>query len=214
MSIESLEDCFTKLNLDDEQEYIDIALKLRNKVCGVTRCTKEQNIVRKCLLCKYYLSSNEWSVLLEKHIKELFKISKSVNNTSGDGCSMNNLNIEIKVSLGTKDGTMNFVQLRPDHDINYYLLLAYDVSVENYGKVYWFLCKPDDLYELLPTYGGYAHGSIERLGKITKDNIKGRNCEYALRPNPYKNGKPKQLWDLMIENYQSTEETIRETLCV
>lgn len=213
MSIQSLEDCFTKLNLDDEQKYVDIALKLRNKECGIKLCNKEENIVRKCLLCKYYLSSNQWSVLIEKHIKEIFKISKRVNNTSGDGCSENKLNIEIKVSLGTKDGTMNFVQLRPDHSIDYYVLLAYDVSVDKYGKVYWFLCKPNDLYELLPTYGGYAHGSIEKLGQINKDNIKGRNCEYAIRPSPYKNGKQKQLWDIMIEKHQTTEETIRETLC-
>lgn len=214
---ENLVDCLSKLDLNEnsgEDEYEQMVSKLRSKDNFLQKCIAEQDMLRKCLLCKYYLSSNEWSLLLEKHIKSLYKISKKKNNTSGDGCFNNKYNVEIKVSLGTKNSTMNFVQLRPDHDIDYYILLAYDVHADKYGKIYWFLCRSEDIYKLLPKYGSYAHGSKEKLGSINSDNIKGRNCEYALRPSPYKNGKAQELWNLMIESFQTTEEEIKSILLV
>lgn len=210
-NMEDLETCISNLSLKDEDEmyFIDIAQKLKSNVSGKIRCQQEQDTLKKCLLCKYYLSSNEWSVLMEKHVKTLFSLQKCIDSTSGDGCTKNKLNVEIKVSLGTKDGTMNFVQLRPDHKLDFYILVAFDIHENLYGRLYWFLCKPDELYKLIPEYGGYAHGSVDKLGRITEDNIKGRNCEYALRPNPRKKGKSNMLWNIMIERFLSSEEKIK-----
>lgn len=194
--------------------YNYIVKELRQPNNRLQLCQEETNIVRKCLLSKYYLSSMQWAPLLEKHIKEKFGISTPRNNTSGDGCSPKKKNIEIKVSLGTMDGSFNFVQIRPDHHIHYYLFLAYDVYFGKEGKVYWFLCKPHELYRLLPQYGTYAHGTVSKLGKITLRNLKGHNIEYALRPSPraQKTSKQYALWQVMLKQFQCTEAFIRKLL--
>ena len=66
-------------------------------------CKREEDLLHKCILCRYYLSSNQWSLLLESHIKNLFNIEKAKDSTSGDGISRNGMNIEIKVSLFTSE---------------------------------------------------------------------------------------------------------------
>jgi len=178
-------------------------------------CKNETDTLRKCILCKAYLSSNQWSVLLEQFIKQKFKMSRTQNNVSGDGITTKDLNVEIKVSLGADNGQVHFVQIRPDHKVDYYLMLVYNVHEGDLGNTYWLLCKSEELYALLPEYGGYAHGTIEKLGKITMDNIYGRNCEYALRPNPIaKVGtKVKRLWDTMTDMFSVTEEDIHNIIC-
>ena len=151
---------------------------------------KEESFLNICKLSKKHLSSNMYSCLIENIIKKRFKIEKCKDNTSGDGISINNKNIEIKISLGDSTGKMNFVQLRPDHKIDFYLMLTYNKKED---KIFWFLCDPIILYNLLPEYGGYSHGTIKKLGKINLNNIYGRNLEYSLRPNPDKTGKSKKI---------------------
>ena len=118
------------------------------------------------------------------------------------------------MSLGDKKGQLNFVQLRPDHKIDYYIFLCYDLFYGKIGKIYWFFLKSDDLYELIPKYGGYSHGTISVLGKINCDNIHGRHCEYSLRPNPTKRKacKSRKLWDLLVEKFNTTPHGIENEL--
>jgi len=173
-------------------------------------CEAEKNTLQKCILCKHQLSSQQWGPLLESFIKEKFNIGPAVDSVSGDGCSSKGLNIEIKVSLGDKGGQLNFVQLRPDHTIDYYLFLGYNLFEGKLGQTHWLLCPSKELYTLLPTYGGYAHGTISKLGDITMENIYGRGCEYALRPNPALKDarKGKKLWNIMCEKFSVTEDDI------
>ena len=173
-------------------------------------CEAEKNTLQKCILCKHQLSSQQWGPLLESFIKEKFNIGPAVDSVSGDGCSSKGLNIEIKVSLGDKGGQLNFVQLRPDHNIDYYLFLGYNLFKGELGQTHWLLCPSKELYTLLPTYGGYAHGTISKLGDITMENIYGRGCEYALRPNPALKDtrKGKKLWNIMCEKFSVTEDDI------
>lgn len=194
--------------------YTDIAKELRQNTNWTKLCQDEHDIVRKCLLCKYYLSSMQWGPLLEKYIKHKFNISKAKNSTSGDGCSSKGKNIEIKVSLGTSQGAFNFVQIRPDHNIHFYLFMAYDVHYGKEGKVYWFLCKSQELYKLIPQYGSYAHGTVSKFGKITYRNLKGRNMEYALRPSPKarKGTHPNTLWQVLLKKFQRSENDIRKLI--
>lgn len=204
----------TPKNTKSVQFYKNIVKELRKNTNKVKLCQDEVDIVKKCLLCRYYLSSMQWGPLLEKFIREMFKIGKPKNSTSGDGCSPKKKNIEIKVSLGTSQGTFNFVQIRPDHNIHYYLFLAYDVYFGKEGKIYWFLCKAQDLYKLIPQYGGYAHGTVAKFGKITFRNMKGRNMEYALRPSPSsrQGSNPHKLWQTMIKKFNVSETTIKKTI--
>ena len=67
------------------------------------------------------------------------------------------------------------------------------------GNVHVIAIPSNDLYELIPTYGSYAHGTIKKLGRITSKNMKGRNCEYALRPNPQKRKENDKNYDLWTE---------------
>lgn len=101
------------------------------------------------------------------------------------------------------------MQIRPDHNVQYYILVCYNLFEGEIGKDYIFLIPSNILYSLIPKYGGYAHGTIERLGEITKYNLFGNNFEYALRPNPEKQNstKPKKLWKEFLKyQVQSLEE--------
>ena len=156
-----------------------------------------ENIEGACLLSKLYLSSQASSPLLEKWIKHRLEILPALNETSGDGLFSNKITTtEIKVSLGTKTNEdYNFVQLRPDHNIDIYLFLTYNMKD---NKCLWFDIPSADLYELLPEYGGYAHGTLKVNGKIAPDNMFGNGYEYALRPscNP-RLKKKNELWNIM-----------------
>ena len=140
------------------------------------------------------------STVPEAMIMRDLKIGRPLNETSGDG-HKNGINYELKFSLHTKDGGFNFVQIRPDHAVDYYLVGGYNLFEGEIGKAYIFKVPAEKIYELLPEYGGYAHGTVKELGKITCDNIKGRGCEFALRPNPNANEgtKPKKLWNELLK---------------
>ena len=147
------------------------------------------------IIAKTQLSSQAYSPALEAWLKARLNIGPAVNETSGDGV-WDKQNIEIKVSLGGKSGQFNFVQIRPDHDIDGYLFVTYSIWND---EVTWFYVSPNDMNDLILEFGGYAHGTIKALGKITEDNIKGRNCEYALRPDPHKkSGKARACWDALV----------------
>ena len=82
------------------------------------------------------------------------------------------------------------------------IFLTYDIMIPS-----------SDLYSLIPTHGGYAHGTVEKLGKISVSNIKGRNCEYALRPNMYSDKPTKSavLWSKLLK-YKKQEKEINYIL--
>jgi hypothetical protein len=203
---------------DLQREYYkDMVNSLRAPINYKEVCRAERDLVKKCILCKKYLTANVWSIVLEDYIRHFLNIGKTINRVSGDGvikANDCNFHIEIKVSLGDSTGKFNFVQLRPDHDIHYYIFLAYNVFDGEFGKVYWFLCRPKDLYELLPEFGGYAHGTTIKLGKIQNSNIAGRNCEYALRPNPRANTgtKSRELWNIFLKRFGILAENILDKI--
>lgn len=184
-------------NRDIIKSYVQ---SMRSKNCNKEICKNETDLLNKCILCKHFMSSTEYGSELEKYIKNILNIQKAVDSISGDG-HKDNYNIEIKVSLGDIEGKLNYVQIRPDHNIDFYLLLAYNLKEDDLGNVYIMLIPSHNIYDLLPQYGGYAHGSIGVFGKIKSNNIFGRNLEYALRPNPTKNNntKTKQLWLELIK---------------
>lgn len=154
----------------------------------------------KCVLARKYLTPQ--STTMETIIKKDLKMGPKKNQTSGDA-TKSEYNYEIKYSGHANKSKWNFVQIRPDHDVQLYLLLGYnmdDESNKDIGKGYVFKVPAKNMYKLVIDYGGYAHGTIDKLGKITKDNIKGRNCEYALRCNPNsKKGKNKEIFNELIK---------------
>ena len=199
-----------------DAELASIVKEMRKKVDSVKMIEDENDTLKKSAMCRKFLGPTQWGPLLEKHIKEKFNIGRCLDSTSGDGLTINNKRVEIKVSLGGDTGGFNFVQLRPDHKIDYYLFLAYNLHEGDFGKLHWFLCEPTQLYKLLPEFAGYSHGTQAKFGKISKENIYGRNCEYSLRPNPNKSlkNKSRKLWNLLIQKFAIKEAEITQNLSV
>lgn len=78
------------------------------------------------------------------------------------------------------------------------MILVYNLFEGEYGGVYLMIIPSKELYLLIPEYGGYAHGTNLKNGKITMSNLWGSGYEYALRPNPRKKGtKSCELWEIM-----------------
>jgi hypothetical protein len=99
----------------------------------------------------------------------------------------NLMNFEIKISTGGKENNkFNYVQLRMNHDC-LYILTAYYISidnVENEGELFIFKLNKKELKDLIYKYGGYAHGTVQKLGKITEEELDNQenDKEYAIRP--------------------------------
>lgn len=136
----------------------------------------------------YSVSSQQYGPLLEKFIRTKFDyIKNKAENCTGD-CSKDGKNSEVKVSLGGSTHTkFNFVQIRPSHDCDTYILTAYHLSSENVeseGDLYIFKIPKTDIKPIVVSYGGYAHGTTKEHGKITIDSLNDtkNTKEYALRP--------------------------------
>jgi hypothetical protein len=163
-----------------------------------TQLQQANSLVEKFILLRRAV--NPQSTVPESVIMKDLNIEPPLDETSGDG-HKNGLNYELKFSLHTKNGGFNFVQIRPDHKIDYYLVGGYNLFEGELGRAYICRVPADVIYGMIPEYGGYAHGTKAVLGKITCNNIKGRNCEYALRPNPNANEgtKAKKLWNEFVK---------------
>ena len=124
-----------------------------------------QNLTQKCVLVRRYLTPQ--STTFQNIIMTDLRISNPPNATSGDGCK-NDINYEIKTSVHAKGCKLNFVQIRPDHNIHYYILISYNLYDKSsmLGKAFIFKVPSETLYELIIKYSGYAHGTCEKLGKI------------------------------------------------
>ena len=113
------------------------------------------------------------------------------------------INYEIKVSTGGKDNNkFNYVQLRFNHNCEY-LLTAYYINnsnIKELGELFIFKLTKLDLKKLILKFGGYAHGTIKKLGKITSSDLdNNNNKEYAIRPT-YGDKCWKELLQYRIED--------------
>lgn len=162
---------------------------------ALTRVVHEEQIMKQPTLkdahiyCVIYgISAQEYGPLLETYISKKYKYVKNRASECTGDCSKNGENVEIKVSLGGKTHSkFNYVQIRPSHACDAYLLTAYHLSHENVdmeGELYVFKIPKGEMINLLVRHGQYAHGTVKEHGRITMEtmndpkNIK----EYALRP--------------------------------
>lgn len=134
------------------------------------------------------VSSQQYGPILEKYIRTKFNyIKNKAKDCTGD-CSKNGKNSEVKVSIGGSTHTkFNFVQIRPSHDCETYILTAYHLSNENVnreGTLYIFKVPKKQIKKIIVLYGGYAHGTIKEHGTITMDSLNDESIvkEYVLRP--------------------------------
>ena len=134
------------------------------------------------------VSPQQYGPLLERFIRTKFNyIKNKAEDCTGD-CSKDGKNSEVKVSLGGATHTkFNFVQIRPSHDCETYILTAYNLSSENVeseGELYIFKVPKEDIKKIVISFGGYAHRTIKELGPITIESLNDEKStkEYALRP--------------------------------
>ena len=203
-TIENEKTCENNIENDIENELALLVKTMRMKESDsekekiLEKIKSMTSFTHKCIYARQFLPPQ--STDMEAIIKNDLDIGAAPDETSGDG-SKKGVNYEIKYSGHANKSKMNWVQIRPDHKIHYYILAGYNMYENgNLGKGYIFKVPSEKVYELIPKYGGYAHGTIEKLGAITCDNIKGRHCEYALRCNPnIKKGKGRELWDELLK---------------
>lgn len=135
------------------------------------------------------VSAQQYGPLLERFIRTKFNFVKNKAEDCTGDCSKDGKNSEVKVSLGgATHSKFNFVQIRPSHDCETYILTAYHLSSENVeseGELYVFKVPKSEMKSLIISYGGYAHGTIKEHGKITIDSLNDVKStkEYALRPS-------------------------------
>lgn len=162
---------------------------VRSSINHENEILKENSLKEAHIYCVINnVSAQQYGPLIEKYL--LCKNNFTKNNASectGD-CNKDNKNAEIKASLGgAKHNKFNWVQLRPSHNIHYYILTAYHLTnsnVEEGGDMYIFNVPKESMYQLILNYGGYAHGTNKEHGKITIEELKNETNmkEYALRP--------------------------------
>lgn len=199
------------------------AQSLVNAMKAKERTSKQQilgymkglpTLVEKCVFARQYLAPQ--STDMERVIMNDLKLQPPLNETSGDA-TKSGVRYEIKYSGHARESKLNFVQIRPDHTVDKYLLFGYNMysQMSNIGEAHMFVIPAEVMYDMIIQYGGYAHGTCRRLGEITSDTIKGRNCEYALRvnPNAREGTKDHCLWKWMKQFERPyTEESLEKEL--
>lgn len=140
------------------------------------------------IYCKLNNLSGQFTgPVIEKFIKTKYNMTKNNASSCNGDLKCNQINVEIKASNGSKENNkFNFVQLRMNHDCIYILTAYYidDTNLDSLGELYIFKLNKETIKPLIVKYGGYAHGTIEKLGKITIEDLNdtANPKEYALRP--------------------------------
>ena len=177
-------------NLESDAETIkDLKQILHNsKINHKLEIMKQGNLKNAHIYCIINRLSGQVSgPLLEYRIKNQFKMQK--NNASlciGD-LQHNETNFEIKISLGgKKHNKFNYVQIRFNHNCEYILTAYYltENNVDTMGELFVFKLNKIDMKKIILNYGGYAHGTNKKLGKITQEEVDNimNDKEYAFRP--------------------------------
>lgn len=146
-----------------------------------------------CALSKLYFTPQSYGIRLENLFKKKHSFNNKTDNESGDA-EKNGWKIEIKHSLGSSSGCWSFQQLRPHHDVDYYILGAYD---ENVDELYYFVVPSDIMYEICKIHGAASHGTQQ-------NNKQQKNIELGLWT-----GKNYQSWK-KLQQYLIEEDDIDE----
>jgi len=152
-----------------------------------------KTLTQKTIIARQYLKPSSLKTM-EKVIQKDLKLEKAENKISGDatkkvlknmGLSVCNINYEIKISVHAESSKINFVQIRPWHAVDFYILIAYDMYAnKKLGKAFLFKVPAKAMTDIIIKFGSYAHGSLKEKGPITLDSIQQNQHLYAIRPWP------------------------------
>ena len=132
------------------------------------------------------ITGQNFGHIIECRVINLLRATKLNSSLECGDFSLNAQNYELKTSLGGKSNSkFNYVQIRPHHNIDFYMLTAYYLNNENVGNngtLYTFKIPHRDMIQILLKHGTYAHGCKRTHGEITLSKINNSTLEYALRP--------------------------------
>jgi|TARA_B110000908_G_scaffold166382_2_gene217394 hypothetical protein len=188
----------------------DVLLEvLRTNVADVKETILAQENSRDALIiAKSYLSPQSYGALLETWIKKRMDLGDKLDNLSGDA-SHNIKTFEIKVSIEDKIGKFNYVQLRPSHSVDAYIILNYSITLD---EVLWLYIPHNEMITMINESGGYAHGTLAVQGAITLQSIQSNSYEYCIRPNMHKpNTQAGKTWQALTK-YRVSEDELRQIL--
>lgn len=169
--------------VDQLKELLDNASIVHKE--EIMKCPSLKHAHIYCKLQK--LSGQVTGPLIENYIKEKYNMAKNSASLCIGDLKHNGVDIEVKVSTGGQSNNkFNYVQMRMNHCCEY-LLTAYYIdysNLEKEGDLYIFRLKKEHLREAIAQYGGYAHGTVKKLGAITMEDLLNvdNDKEYALRP--------------------------------
>ena len=162
------------------------------KRLAISKCNHKIEIMKEDLkgahsYCKDIgLSGQVTGPLIEYYIQNKYGMIKNKSSSCNGDLQYKQINYEIKVSTGgTENNKFNYVQLRMNHDCQYILTAYYlhEYNVDEEGELFIFKLTKPDIKKIIVNHGGYAHGTIEKLGKITEEDLETlNNKEYAIRP--------------------------------
>ena len=101
------------------------------KIEALKYAKKSTDLWKKCVILRKYTSPQ--STEAEKLIRNDLKIGRAVDNVSGDGMK-NGFNYD-KVSVHDKKCNINIRQIRPHHNVHYYIIVAFNLLRENMVKL-------------------------------------------------------------------------------
>ena len=188
----------------------DVLLEvLRTNVADVKETILAQENSRDALIiAKSYLSPQSYGALLETWIKKRMDLGDKLDNLSGDA-SHNIKTFEIKVSIEDKIGKFNYVQLRPSHSVDAYIILNYSITLD---EVLWLYIPHNEMITMINESGGYAHGTLAVQGAITLQSIQSNSYEYCIRPNMHKpNTQAGKTWQALTK-FRVSEDKLRQIL--
>jgi hypothetical protein len=170
--IAKLKECFKISDINhDENIMKELTLKDAHIYCTINNISPQQ---AGCLIEKYIIIKNN--------------LTKNNSSECIGDCSKDDKNTEIKVSLGgAKFKKFNYVQIRPSHNIDNYILTAFylnALNIDKGGELYIFKVIKKDMISLILNFGSYAHGTLKEHGEITIEELNNKlnTKEYALRP--------------------------------
>ena len=183
-----------KLNKNiDTDLHTEMRIQLKH-ILGLSKCNhkieilKQPDIKYAHIYCKInQLSGQVSGPLIENYIKNKYEMIKNHSSLCIGDLQHNQTNIEIKISNGGKENNkFNYVQLRMNHNCEYILTAYYihDNNLETMGELFIFRLNKINMKKMILKHGGYAHGTIQKLGLITEEDLENptNDKEYAIRP--------------------------------
>lgn len=181
------------MSVDEIINKLNDILHINNKNDYKKEIIKQKTIKDAHIYCKINkLNGQTFGCLIEYYMINKFSMKKVKSSLQLGDAEKNNLYYEIKTSLGGKfHNKFNYVQIRLNHKIDYYIFLAYYIdknNVNNCGELFIFKLNKYQVKEVVYKHGTLAHG--------TKNENKDENLykEFAIRLTY--NSK---LWNILLD---------------